>query len=563
MKAIFLKLMLIGFLCLSSSCSSVQKTPPATAYLNAVIWTGNPNQPTAQAILARGNTIADVGSNDDILSQLNLEDTAYDTRGAMIVPGFIDAHVHFITGGFRLSSVQLRDAVSQEMFIERIEAFAKTLAPGEWILGGDWDHEQWGGELPTRAWIDDVTPLNPVWVNRLDGHMALANTAALEAASVQPDVADVFGGEIVRDVSGSPTGIFKDNAMSLVGPFVPDPSAAQTDRALDAAMAYVNEQGVTSVHHVGGFEQLDVFERTNAEGRLKTRVYAATPLHEWEKLRDKMQLENQSDNWFRIGALKGFVDGSLGSHTAAFFEPFSDAPGDSGLYVNTPEDLYSWISGADAAGLQVAVHAIGDRSINMLLNTYERVAEENGLRDRRFRIEHAQHIAPADIPRFASLDVIASMQPYHAIDDGRWAERVIGPERIKTTYAFRSLLDAGARVAFGSDWFVAPPTPLEGIYAAVTRRTLDDANPDGWVPEQKITVDEALRAYTLNAAYAAYEEDTKGSLEPGKLADFVLIDRDLTAIPPHEIRNARILQTVVDGRPVYTDSLYTISEFTR
>lgn len=507
--------------------------------------------------------IAAVGSNEDILNQLNPEDAAYDANGVMVVPGFIDAHVHFITGGFRLSSVQLRDAVSPEMFIERIRAFSETLAPGEWILGGDWDHEQWGGELPTRAWIDEVTPLNPVWVNRLDGHMALANTAALEAAGVQPDVADVFGGEIVRDASGDPTGIFKDNAMSLVGPFVPNPSATQTNRALDAAMAYVNQQGVTSVHHVGGFEQLEVFERANAEGRLTTRIYAATPLHEWEKLRDKMQLQDQSDNWFRFGALKGFVDGSLGSHTAAFFEPFSDAPGDSGLYVNTPEDLYRWISGADAAGLQVAVHAIGDRSIDMLLNTYERVADENGQRDRRFRIEHAQHITPADIPRFGALNVIASMQPYHAIDDGRWAERVIGPERIKTTYAFRSLLDAGARVAFGSDWFVAPPTPLEGIYAAVTRRTLDDANPDGWVPEQKVSVEEALKAYTLDAAYAAYEENIKGSIEVGKLADFVLIDRDLTATSPHEIRNARILQTVVNGRPVYTHDLYSLSNFTR
>lgn len=534
-----------------------------TAYFNASIWTANPDQPHAEALLIKGSQIVAIGSNQDVLSHFNPGDTAYDAKGAMIVPGFIDAHVHFITGGFRLSSVQLRDAVSPEMFIERIEAFAQKLAPGEWILGGDWDHEQWGGELPTRAWIDEVTPSNPVWVNRLDGHMALANTAALQAAGVQPDVEDVFGGEIIRDELGHPTGILKDNAMSLVDPFVPDPSNAQTDRALEAAMAYVNAQGVTSVHHVGGFEQLEVFERAHAEGRLTTRIYAATPLSQWDKLRDKMQLEIQGDDWFRIGALKGFVDGSLGSHTAAFFEPFTDAPGDTGLYVNTPEDLYRWISNADQANLQVAVHAIGDRSINMLLNTYERVAEENGPRDRRFRIEHAQHIAPTDIPRFASLDVIASMQPYHAIDDGRWAERVIGPERIKTTYAFRSLLDAGARLAFGSDWFVAPPTPLEGIYAAVTRRTLDDANPNGWVPEQKISVDEALRAYTLDAAYAAFEEDTKGSLEPGKLADFVMIDRDLTTIPSPEIRNARVLQTIVAGQPVYTNSLFTLSRFTR
>ena len=252
-----------------------------------------------------------------------------------------------------------------------------------------------------------------------------------------------------------------------------------------------------------------------------------------------------------LGGLKGFVDGSLGSHTAAFMEPFTDAPDDTGLLITTEDDLYQWTSGADKAGLHVMVHAIGDRAINMQLDLFERVTEENGPRDRRFRIEHAQHIAPADLPRFAALDIIPSMQPYHAIDDGRWAERVIGPERIKTTYAFRSLLDAGARLALGSDWSVAPATPLEGIYAAVTRRTLDDRNPDGWVPEQKITVEEALRGYTLDAAYASFEEDVKGSLEPGKLADFVILDRDLTTIPPEEIRDARVDLTVVGGSVVY------------
>ena len=316
-------------------------------------------------------------------------------------------------------------------------------------------------------------------------------------------------------------------------------------------MTYVNEQGITSVHHVGSLDQIPVFERAKQEGRLTTRIYAATQLAGWQALKTKIDAEGRGDDWLRIGGLKGFVDGSLGSHTAAFFEPFTDTPEDTGLFVNTPEDLYTWISGADDAGLQVMVHAIGDRAIHELLNIYEKTADENGPRDRRFRIEHAQHIAPDDLPRFAELSVIPSMQPYHAIDDGRWAERVIGPERIKTTYAFRSLLDAGAHPAFGSDWFVAPPTPLEGIYAAVTRRTLDDANPDGWVPDQKISVDEALRAYTIDAAYASFEESVKGSIEPGKRADLVLIDRDLTTIPPVEIRNARVLMTVVDGKVVF------------
>jgi predicted amidohydrolase YtcJ len=302
---------------------------------------------------------------------------------------------------------------------------------------------------------------------------------------------------------------------------------------------------------MGTWADLTVFERAHRAGTLRTRIYAAVPLSTWARLRDTVAARGHGDSWLRIGGLKGFVDGSLGSHTAAMFEPFTDAPADSGLLVNTPQDLYAWTAAADKAGLHVIVHAIGDRAINLQLDIFERVAREDGPRDRRFRIEHAQHIAPSDIPRFAELGVIPSMQPYHAIDDGRWAEKVIGPERAKTTYAFRSLRDAGARLTFGSDWFVAPATPLEGIYAAVTRRTLDDKHPMGWVPEQKITVEDALRAYTTNGAYASFQETEKGSLSPGKLADVVVIDRDLTSIPAETIRDARIMYTIVGGRVVY------------
>jgi hypothetical protein len=328
------------------------------------------------------------------------------------------------------------------------------------------------------------------------------------------------------------------------------------DRALDAAMQYVASKGVTTVHNMGSWDDLDVFTRAHQASRLTTRVYAAVPLRTWEKLRDVVAAktygrDGRGDVWLRIGALKGFVDGSLGSHTAAFQEPFTDAPGDRGLFVNTPENLYQWISGADKAGLHVLVHAIGDRANATLLDIYDRTARENGARDRRFRIEHAQHLAPADIPRFAALHVIASMQPYHAIDDGRWAERVIGPVRITTTYAFRSLVDAGASLAFGSDWFVAPPTPLEGIYAAVTRRTLDDRHPEGWVPGQKITVEEALTAYTRGGAHASFDEREKGTIAPGMLADLTVIDRDLRTIPAPHIRDARVMRTIVGGKTVY------------
>jgi predicted amidohydrolase YtcJ len=381
--------------------------------------------------------------------------------------------------------------------------------------------------------------------------MSLANSAALAAAEVTRETRDVAGGEIVRTTNGEPTGVLKDNAQDLVARVVPAPPPALEDRALDTAMTYVAAQGVTTVHNMGTWNDLAIFDRARAADRLQTRVYAVVPLSSWEQLRDTVAARGAGDDWLRIGGLKGFVDGSLGSHTAAMLEPFSDAPDDRGLFVNTAEDLYRWTSGADKVGLHVIIHAIGDRAIRTLLDIYGRVAAENGPRDRRFRMEHAQHVAPADIPRFAELGVIASRQPYHAIDDGRWAERVIGPERAKGTYAFKSLLDANAKLAFGSDWFVAPPTPLEGIYAAVTRRTLDDKNPSGWIPEQKITVEDALRAYTAGSAFASFDESRKGSLTRGKLADLVIIDRDLTTIPPESVRDARITMTVVGGRVMY------------
>lgn len=536
-----------------SAPSAAIEVPATLAVVNGRVWTGDPAQPWAQAVAVRGDRIAMVGSDDAVRATIGADTRVVDARGGFVCPGFIDTHVHLLTGGFALSSVQLRDAATREDFVARIAAFARTVSAGTWIENGDWDHERWGGVLPTRQWIDAVTPDHPVWVRRLDGHMALANSKALALAGVTAATPDVAGGEIVRDASGVPTGILKDNAMALVAKVVPEPPAELQDRALDAAMRYLVSNGVTSVHDMadGGEEHLAVLGRARAQGRMRCRVYAAVGLASWARLRDRIAKDGRGDDWFRIGALKGFVDGSLGSHTAAFDAPFTDAPGDRGLLVIDPETLYELVAGADAAGLHVMVHAIGDRAIGTLLDVYARVAEANGPRDRRFRVEHAQHLRQADIARFAELGVIASMQPYHAIDDGRWAERVIGAFRARTTYAFRSLMDAGAVVAFGSDWFVAPPVPLEGIYAAVTRRTLDDAHPDGWVPEQKIDVERALRAYTVNAAWASFDEKVKGALVPGMLADLVVLGRDLTAIPARQIREVPVEFTIVAGQVVY------------
>lgn len=529
--------------------SCTQEHPDADLIVyNATVWTANVNQPYAEALAIRGDTILAVGSNADIRKYDSDKTEKIDAQNQFITPGFIDCHEHFLTGGFNLSSVQLRDAKTPEEFVSRIAEFAKKLEPGTWIMGGDWDHENWGGELPNKEWIDQFTPEHPVWVTRLDGHMSLANSLALKIAGIDKTVKDVPGGTIVRDGKGNLTGVFKDKASGLVSNKIPNPTEEQVDNALKAAMNYVASHGVTSVHHMVG--DMDALERARAKNELITRIYAMERLDQWQELDAKIKMQGRGDEWLKIGGLKGFVDGSLGSHTAAFFEPYDDVPTDSGFFVNSKDDLYTWISNADKADLQMVIHAIGDKAINTLLNIYETVAQENGAKDRRFRIEHAQHIASQDFNRFGAMNVIPSVQPYHAIDDGRWAEKTIG-DRIKTTYAFKSLFDAGARVAFGSDWFVAPPNVMEGIYAAVTRRTLDDKNPDGWVPEQKVTVEQALTAYTINGAYASFEEDIKGSLEPGKLADFVIIDRDLTKIAPEQIREAIVEATYVGGKRVF------------
>ena len=522
---------------------------------NAKIWTGNESQPVAEAMAVSGDTIIAVGSNRDIMKLKSENTVVTDLEGKFVIPGIIDSHLHFLQGGLNLSSVQLRDASTPEEFIKRLAEFAATVKPGTWITGGEWDGKGWE-TLPERSWIDSVTPDNPVFVERLDGHMALANSLALRQAGIDRKVKDVKGGTIVRNDAGELTGIFKDNAMDYIYGKIPSPSDEQVDKALVAAMNYLASNGVTSVHAVDAAGYSDALARVRNNGNLITRVYIMETIGRWEKLMKQVAREGKGDKWIKTGGLKGFIDGSLGSHTAAFLEPYTDMVTDSGLLVNSRDDLYSWISNADKADLQVGIHAIGDRAINIMLGIYEQVENENGVKDRRFRIEHAQHIAPGDVERFVKLNVIACMQPYHAIDDGRWAEPLIGPDRVKSMYVFKSLIDAGAVVAFGSDWPVAPATPLEGIYAAVTRRTLDDKNPDGWVPEQKITVEQALTAYTKNAAFASFDEKIKGTLEPGKLADFVVLGDDITAIDPVKIRDTKVLQTWVGGKKVFENSGY-------
>jgi len=538
-----------------AACNSVSEIKQSQATLvitNAHIWTGNSIQPYADAIAVNKDTIIFVGDSVGIKKFISNSTQIIDAQGATVTPGFIDAHVHFIDGGLNLASVQLRDANTKILFLQRIKDFANTIPAGDWILGGDWDQTLWGGEMPDRSWLDSITPNNPVFINRLDGHMVVANSLALKAANINAATKDITGGEIARDNKGNPTGILKDNAQDLVYKVIPTSPDAVLDKALDAAMNYVASKGVTSVHSMGTWSDVATYKRAQKSNRLKTRIYANVPLRTWQQLRDEVAKNGYGDAWLHIGGLKGFVDGALGSHTAMMMQPLLDKPNLKGLYITPLDSLYYFTSQADKAGLQVMVHAIGDEAIHQQLNIYERVEKENGTRDRRFRIEHAQHIAPSDISRFASLNVIASMQPYQIIDDGRWAEKLLGHKRSETTYAIRSLVDTKAIIAGGSDWPVSPPTPLEGIYGAVTRRTLDEKQPNGWIPEQKISVEEALRCYTYNAAFAEFEETHKGTLQVGKLADIVILDADIFKIAPEKIRDMHVVKTIVGGKIIYS-----------
>ena len=521
---------------------------------NARVRTMDERRPEAEAVAVIGNRIVAVGSDAEIKRLIGPATRAIDAGGRLILPGFNDAHVHFMSGGFQLSSVDLRDADSPQEFAERIRRYSEKLPSGRWITGGDWDHERWpGAPLPTKELIDPFTKDRPVFVNRLDGHMALANSYVLKLAGITRQTPDPPGGEILRDPkTGEPTGILKDAAMSYVYRIMPEPSFEEKLEAARRATEHAASLGVTSVQDVSAGADVGVYQVLLERGELKTRIYAVSPLPQWERLRAVGVRAAFGSAMLRIGGLKGFADGSLGSTTALFFEPYKDAPNTRGLASDEMPRMLERVRGADRAGLQVMIHAIGDRANHEILSIYERVARENGERDRRFRIEHAQHIRPQDIPRFARAGVIASMQPYHAIDDGRWAEKRIGPERIKTTYAFRALLDANATLAFGSDWTVAPLNPLLGVYAAVTRRTLDGKNPNGWVPEQKITVEEAVRAYTVGSAYAEFAEKEKGRIAPGMLADMVMLSQDIFRIDPSEIEKTRVLLTIVDGRIVYS-----------
>lgn len=552
--------MLLVLLCACGLSASAEEAN--LILVNAKVWTENPAQPTAQAIALDGLHILAVGDNDAIRKLAGPDTRIIDLGGHLVLPGFNDAHVHFMIGGGSLITVQLGSANSQTELRERVATFAKTLPNGAWIRDGLWDHQRWNPtNLPNHELIDDVCGDHPAFLWRLDGHMALANALALKLAGIDRNTKDVPGGEIERDKEGNPTGILKDAATALVERIMPPLSAEEQDRAMEAAMHDAAAHGVTSVQNMADssedhsqpevFREFQKFERS---GQLTVRIYEAEPVRDFKNLDYAGIVAPFGSPYLRLGNLKAFADGALGSETAWMDEPFSNRPGYRGLAspdLLDIEHFYDEMRQADKAGLQISIHAIGDRANRIILDLYARLEKDNGPADRRPRIEHAQHLHPADYPRFAQLGVIVSMQPYHAIDDGRWAVSELGPERIRSSYAWKSLLDAGATLAFGSDWPVAPLDPVMGIYAATTRRTLDGKNPNGWIPEQRITVAQAVHAYTMGSAYAEHQEKIKGSIEPRKLADLVVLSDDIFTIPLEAIEKTKVDMTIFDGKVIY------------
>jgi len=535
-------------------------TPAADLIItNAKVWTVDKSHPTAQAVAILGERIVAVGSNADVGVWHGAKTQTLDAHGKLLLPGFNDAHVHFISGGSQLDYVQLNDAPSTQEFSRRIGDKARSLRPGEWVLGGDWDETKWSpAALPTRETIDSVTSATPVFVSRYDGHMGLANSAALKLAGITRETPDPPGGTIVRDAQGNPTGALKDAAMDYLDKVIPALTSEQRMHAAKRALAHAAALGVTSVQDMNpDYADLAVYTKLREQGELTTRIYGA-PLITQVDDQVKMGIRHAFGGpELRIGAVKAYADGSLGSGTAYFFEPFTDQPGNYGLLSELMQPLSLMrerMMAADAAGLQICTHAIGDRGISMILDLYSEIAQAHGAADRRWRIEHAQHMAAKDFARFAQLKVIASVQPYHAIDDGRWAEQRIGHDRASRTYAFRTFLQHGVRLAFGTDWDVAPLNPMLTIYAAVTRATLDGKNPKGWFPEQKLSVAEAIEAYTMGSAYAEFQEQDKGSISVGKLADLVLLSDDILTIEPARIREVKILKTILGGKLTWDSS---------
>lgn len=520
-----------------------------------------PSTPAArpQAFAVRDGVFLAVGSNAEITKLKGKQTTVVDLQGRFVMPGFNDAHLHLASGGMEKLNVSLAGVKSLAEMKQRIAAAVAAAAPGDWIQGRGWDHTVWPGqELPTRQDLDAVTGDHPAVFGRVDGHIAIANSAALRAAKIGKETPDPEGGKIDRDQAGEPTGILRESAWTLVQNVIPKPSPARRRQGIELALADAAQWGITSVQDNSDWEDFLVYEELQREGKLTARIA------EWLPFEEKLSLLQQhrahhaaTDALLHTSMLKAYMDGSLGSRTAALQKPYEDDPQNVGIPQYEPGTLNKMASERTAVGFQLGFHAIGDRGVGMALDAFEeslRYAREHNPTGRdvppqRFRIEHAQVVAPEDFRRFRELGVIASMQPNHLLTDMKWALSRLGTSRARYSYAWREFLDNGVELAFGTDYPVEPITPFRGLYAAVTRS--DERGIDVYFPPQKLTIDEAIRAYTLGSAYAEFAEKAKGAIREGMLADFVVLDRDITRVSPQELLKTKVLQTVVGGKTVY------------
>jgi hypothetical protein len=526
-----------------------------TIYRNGRIYTNDPASPWAAAMLVRGEEILAVGDDDEVGALAETGAKAVDLEKHFAMPGFNDAHVHIGSAGEDWIALRLNGVKSVAELQRRLGEGVAQHKEGEWITGGGWDHTFWPDKkFPNRQQLDEVSPKNPVILTHISGHVAAANSLALQLAGITKSTPSPSGGEIEKDASGEPTGLLKEGAaMTLVYSKIPPPSIDQRRRGIELALADVAQHGVTSLQDNSAWEDFLTYRAIKNDGKLTVRITEWLPFPApLAKLEQMRRDGGTTDPWLRTGALKTVTDGALGSRTAAMLAPYSDAPSTSGIMTMEPEKLRTLAIERDKAGFQLNFHAIGDRANRVALDVFEAVAKANGPRDRRDRIEHAQVVAASDFPRFARLQVIASMQPSHQTSDMRWAEQRVGPDRVKGAYAWATMQKFGVRLAFGTDYDVEPITPFRGLYACVTRELPEGGPQGGWQPQEKISLDDCIRAYTSGSAYGEFMEGKKGELKAGEFADFIVLSKDLTKVDPSEYVSTKVLRTVVGGRTVYS-----------
>jgi predicted amidohydrolase YtcJ len=559
---------LVCALCLATTPSHARQSRQAVELLlfNGKVFTADARGTTAEAVAVKGNRIVAVGATRDLRARY-AAGREIDLRGRLVTPGFNDAHIHFAGGGLSLLRVNLNGARTLEEAKRRVAERVAESKPGSWVTGRGWDHTLWGGRWPTRADLDEVAPRNPVFLQRVDGHVSWANSLALRQAGVTRETQAPAGGEILHDANGEPTGILKETAAGLVARVVPPPDAAEALQGIERALAEARRYGITSIHDNSGYETTKIYRELIRQGRLTVRVA------EWQNFEDSVEkLKTQRAEFgtfkddplrLRLTALKGYVDGTLGSRTAAMLAPFADDPSNSGIPRRPTAELTMMVVERSRAGFQIALHAIGDRANRMALDAFEaadKLRLLSGLRNSRgakvapwmrHRVEHSQVVSPSDFARFRDLEVVASMQPAHAISDKRWAQERLGEYRVLGAYSWHTMRSFGVRVPFGTDWPVEPINPYLGLYAAVTRQSTEGDPAGGWWPQERLTIAEAIRCYTAESAYASFEEKEKGQIAPGMLADLVVHTRDLLTVRPEEILQTEAALTVFDGRVVY------------